>query len=33
MQHGIMFKMGGNGPIEVDETFIGPILADARKQA
>jgi transposase-like protein len=24
MQHGIMYKMGGNGPIEVDETFIGP---------
>ena len=24
MQHGIMHKMGGNGPIEVDETFIGP---------
>jgi transposase-like protein len=24
MQHGIMRKMGSNGPIEVDETFIGP---------
>src|SRR5271165_5176518 len=24
MAHGIMFKIGGNGPVEVDETFIGP---------
>jgi transposase-like protein len=24
MQNGIMSKIGGNGPIEVDETFIGP---------
>ena len=24
MVHGIMTKIGGNGPIEVDETFIGP---------
>jgi transposase-like protein len=24
LAHGIMAKIGGNGPIEVDETFVGP---------
>ena len=36
MQGGFMFKLGGNGPIEIDETHIGPkpqkMHADKRKK-